>query len=350
MFSIGGMMKLSKKAFVVLLLTLFSLSVLGYSQESKEKPVKIPREVAKIIEANLAQRQAQIDIPLSYFKTLYFPYQNDYFTCFFLKIKNSALGYEAATVEEKKEKAKKEEEKKVGEEQKVLSCNIDFFFRIYSLNKDGQVNKIHKEIYLLYGDQVVSENYNPDEENVYSFGTLFPPGHYLLSAAAASPDLAKIGLVFQEFYLPIPSDLEKNLELTPLLFLKSMKRMPSPDSVISLYKNLFHYSLLEVEPLFDHEFSSSEKLDIFYFILGGTPSEDGKFSFEINYVYRRGEQEVVKFQPQILDKVPAPVVSLPLDLLFADKILEPGEYTLEITVKEKVGRKEGKGKINFIIK
>jgi len=348
MFSRGEIVMLSKKTFVVLSLTLFILPVLIFSQKIKEQPVKIPKEVAKIIEANLPQLQARSDIPLSYFKTLYFPYKNDYFTCFFLKIKNSALGYAVAELEEKKEKAKKEEERKVEEEQNILSCTIDFFFRIYSLGKDGQVNKVYKEIYLPYGDRVDSKVYNPEEENFYSFGTILPPGHYLLSAAAASPDLTKIGLIFQEVELPFASEFEKNLGLTPLLFIKSMKRMPSPDSVINLYKNLFHYSRLEIEPYFGHEFSSSEKLDIFYLILGGIPAEDGRFSFEISYVYKKGEQDVVRFQPQVLDKIPAPIVSLPLDLLFPDKKLEPGEYTLEITVKDKIGKKEGKGKINFM--
>lgn len=59
---------------------------------------------------------------------------------------------------------------------------------------------------------------------------------------------------------------------------------------------------------------------------------------------------MVRFQPQILDKVLAPIVSLPLDLLFQDKKMEPGEHTLEITVKDKVVRKQGKGRANFLTK
>jgi len=341
-------MNLSQKLFTVFILTLFLFPVVGYGQEvQEEKPIKIPEEVAKVIETNLAARQARLDIPLSYARTLYFPYQNDFFTCFFLKVQNKALGYEAPFMEEKIEEA---EEKGVEEEEKILSANIDFFFRIYSLGENGQVMKIYKEVYLPYADQVESGEYDPEEENIYSFGTIFPPGHYLLSAAAASLDLTKIGLIFQEFYLPFPSDFKKNLSLTPLFFVKSIKRMPSPDSVINLYKNRFHYATLEIEPLFDYEFSLTEKLDIFYFILGGTPGSDGKYNFEATYFYKKGEEEVVKFAPLLLENIPAPIVSVPLPLFFKDKKLETGEYTLEITLEDKTGKKEGTGKINFIMK
>lgn len=338
-----------KKFSTLLIFVLLFLPVFSISQKAEEEAqVKIPKEVAGIIETNLPAREAKPDIPLSYVQTLYFPYLNDYYAVFLLKIKNQALGYVAPFLAKDKKEAKEKEEE-AEEEAQILSCNVDFFFRIYSLGKDGQVKGIHKEIYLPYADQVESKSFNPDEENTYSFGTIFPPGHYLLCAAAASLDLSQIGLIFQEFYLPIPSDFKKELGLTPLFFVKSLKRMPSPDSAINLYKNVFHYAVLEVEPYFDHEFSLTEKLDIFYFILGMTPGEDGKFKFEVRYTYKKGEEEVVKFEPKV-ENVPAPIVSVPLDLLFEGKKLERGEYILEISIKDQNGKKEGTGRIRFIIK
>ncbi len=341
-------MNLSRKIFTSFILSLFLFPVFSYGQkDQEEKPVKIPEEVNTLIKTNLEARQERLDIPLSYVKTLYFPYQADYYAVFFLKIKNNALGYTAPFIEEKKQK--EEEVKEIEQEEKALSCYVDFFFRIYSLDKNGQVKGINREIYLPYADQVESKEYNPEEENFYSFGTIFPPGHYLLCAAAASLDLTKIGLIFQEFYLPFSSDFKKNLGLTPLFFVKNIKRIPSPDSVINLYKNFFHYSFLEIEPHFEHEFSLKERLDIFYLILGGVPADDGKFSFEISYVYKKGEEDVIKFKPRV-ENIPAPVVSTPLLLLFEEKKLEAGEYILEITIKDKVGKKECKGKILFITK
>ena len=339
-------MNLQQKVFTVFILTLFLFPVFSYSQEAQEEqPVKIPEKVAKAMDANLPARQARPDIPLSFVNTLYFPYQNDYFTCFFLKLKNKDLGYVAPFLEEKKE-----EEKEVEEEEVILSCNVDFFIRIYSLGKDGELKSVHKEIYLPYADQAMSTEFDPEEENVYSFGTLFPPGRYLLSAAAASLDLSKIGLIFQEFHLPSPSDFRGNLGLTPLFFIKSIKRMPSPDSAINIYKNFFHYATLEIGPFFDHVFSQTEKLDIFYLILGGIPDENSRFSFEVTYIYKKSEEEVVKFEPQMLDNIPAPIVSIPLPLLFKEKKLDPGEYILEINIKDKIGKKEAKETINFVIK
>lgn len=350
-------MDLFKKSLTVSILILAFCSLLAsdYGQAvQEEKPAKIPKEVIKIIEENLIGRQTQADIPLAYLQTLYFPYQSHYFACFFLKIKNESLGYAPPVVEEKKEKTKKEKKKEkevsVEEVRKILSCHADFFFRVYSLSNDGQPLGIHKEIYLPYDDRAEEEDYHPEEENVYSFGTLFPPGRYLLSAAAASMDLSKIGLIFQEFYLPLPADFDSSIGFTPFVFVKNIRRMPSPDSVITIHKNLFHYAFLEIEPLFNPQFSPPQRLDVFYLILGATPAADGRFNLEVSHAYKKGEQEVVRFEPHRLENVPVPIVSIPLPLVFADKKLEPGEYTLEISAKDKVGNKEGKGTTHFTLK
>jgi hypothetical protein len=337
-------MSISRKILSVFMFIFFLAAVLSFGQQAEEKPVKIPKEVTQVIETNLAARQAQLDIPLSYTQTLYFPYQQDYFTVFFLKAKNQDLGYQSPFMGEEEETEEESEE-----EESILTCQVDFFFRVYSLGEGGEIKGVHKEIYLPYADQMVASDFNPEEENSYSFGTLFPPGRYLMAAASANLDLSRIGLVFQEFYLPSDKELKKDLTLTPLFFVKNMSRMPSADTVINIYKNVFHYATLEIEPYFDHEFSLKEKLDVFYFILGATPSREGKFSFDVSYIYKKGEEVVLKFEPQALDNIPAPIVSLPLPLLFGEKNLEPGEYTLEINIKDKVKNKEGSGTINFKI-
>lgn len=345
------MMKSLQIIFIFFISILLFFPTISRCQRTEEEAVKIPKEVASVMEANLPAREPKLDIPLSYVKTLYFPYQNDYYAVFFLEIKNKDLGYFSPFFAENKKKGQQEgkKEEQIQEEEQVLSCNVDFFFRIYSLGEDGRVKNIHKEIYLPYADQVGSKDYNPEEKNTYSFGTMFPPGQYLLSGAAASLDLTKIGLFFQEFYLPTPSDFKKSLELTPLFFVKSLKRMLSSDLAIALYKNIFHYATLEIEAHFDHEFSPQEKLDIFYFILGMNPGEDGKFKFEVSYIYKKGEEEIVKFEPRV-ENVPAPLVSVPLSLSFEEKKLEPGEYMLEIRIKDKNSKKEGSQNISFILR
>ncbi|MFQ6069151.1 MAG: hypothetical protein ACE5LC_01345 [Candidatus Aminicenantales bacterium] len=336
-------MKSYFKFVSLLAVSLLFLSTLIQAQkQQKEEVVKIPPEVKKVMDENLPARQSRPDIPLSYFRTLYFPYQTDYYSVFILKMKNRDMGYVTPgstekTIEEQEEEA-----------ETVLTCNLDFFFRVYSLDKKGEVKGVVKEIYLPYADQLLSSEYDPEEENYYTFGTIFPPGRYLLAAASASLDLSRIGLVFQEFYLPSQSDFRKKLGFTPVFFIKSLKRMPSPDSVILLYKNLFHYSYLEIEPRFSPQFTPQDRLDVFYFILGATPGEDGKYTFEIKYTYKKGEEEVVKFKPKV-ETIPAPIVSVPLQLSFSDKKLEPGEYTLEISLKDMVGRKDGKSTVSFFI-
>lgn len=344
-------MRIVNKILIFFIAILLFFPAISRCQEKEEGSAKFPQEVVNVMEANLPAREPRQDIPLSYMKTLYFPYQNFYYTVFIFKIRNRDLGYGTPFFAEEKEgdNEKEKQEKEIQEQEQMLSCHADFFFRIYSLKKDGQIKEIHKEIYLPYADQVSSGDYDPEEENIYSFGTIFPPGRYLMSAAAASLDLTKIGLIFQEFDLPSPADFKKNLKLTPLFFVKSLKRMPSPDLEIILYKNIFHYATLEIEPHFDHQFSTQEKLDILYFILGLNPGDDGKYNFEVSYTYKKGEEDVVKFEPRV-ETVPAPIVSVPLGLSFEEKLLEPGEYILEISIKDQNSKKEGRGNIIFSVK
>ncbi len=73
---------------------------------------------------------------------------------------------------------------------------------------------------------------------------------------------------------------------------------------------------------------------LLYFILGMNLGDDGQFKFEVSYIYKKGEQDVVKYEPKV-ENAPSPLVSVPLGLLFEEKKLEPGECTLEIGVKDK---------------
>lgn len=340
-------MKPLKKILTVVIATTFSFPLINTAQQKQEDQLaKIPKVVSKLMEENLPTRNVNLDIPLSYMQTLYFPYQNDYFSVFIFKIKNQDLYY-ASPVQNEEHMQNTEQE--TSQEEQNLTCAADFFFRFYSVGDNGQVKNIHKEIYLPYADQVDLKDYNPEEENFYSFGTIFPPGRYLLSAAAVSLNSAKIGLIFQDIYLPASSEFKKSLGLTPLFFVKNMKRIPAPDSTIILYKNRFHYATLEIEPYFEHEFSQDEKLDIFYFILGLAPTEEGHFKFEIRYTYKKDNEDILKFEPR-LETIPAPIVSVPLDLTFPDKKIDPGEYILEISIKDQTSKREGLNNIGFIVK
>jgi len=340
-------MKPQKKILSVFIATAFLFPMVNNAQQKQEEQhAKIPKVVANLMEGNLPTRNAKLDIPLSYVQTLYFPYQNDYFSIFIFKIKNQDLNYASPlqTVEQKQET-----EQNVSQEEQSLTCAADFFFRFYSVGDNGQVKSIHKEIYLPYSDQVDPKEYNPEEENIYAFGTIFPPGRYLLSAAAVSLNSAKIGLIFQDIYLPSSLEFKKSLGLTPLFFVKNMKRIPAPDSSIILYKNRFHYATLEIEPYFEHEFSQNEKLDIFYFILGLAPTEEGTFKFEVSYTYKKDNEDILKFEPR-METIPAPIVSVPLDLSFQDKKIDPGVYILEISIKDQTSKREGIKNIDFIVK
>ncbi|MEW6455252.1 MAG: hypothetical protein AB1410_00875 [Acidobacteriota bacterium] len=334
------------KIFPIAIFLIFSIGINYAKEKKKEETVKIPKEISQIFDANLPSKQERFDIPINYAKTLYFPSRENYFAYFFFKIKNGDLNFQPVVIQPEKEKKPEEQEQK----EDKLVCNMNFFLRIYSIDEKGEVKKIFKEIYLPYFEEKKVEEYNPEEENFYSVGTIFQPGKYLLGLAITTVDLKKVGMIFEEFSLPSQSSLRRKITTTPLFFVKSLKRISQADTEVKIYKNLFHYSVLEIEPKFVNKFSPFDNLDIFYFILGSQPDENGKFDFEINYKIKRGEEEAVKFSPQKLDDVPAPIVSLPLPLSSSEKPLEPSDYILEITIKDKNGNISGKEEISFKVK
>jgi hypothetical protein len=58
---------------------------------------------------------------------------------------------------------------------------------------------------------------------------------------------------------------------------------------------------------------------VFILHVSRAPSDEGKYDFEINYLYKNVEEEVAKFKPQVLKDISAQIISLPLPLLIGEQ-------------------------------
>ena len=298
--------------------------------------IKIPSEVREIFDEGILTKIPRTDITVNHLRTLYLPAQeNNVHAVFLIKLKNADLNFQ--------EEAKTYELTEEDATSKMLFSDLDVFLRFYKMEK-GKVKGMFKEIYIPYPLEVEREGFNPEEENLYYIGNPLPPGDYLLALAFASTDLSEIGTTYIEFSLPDPLSFQRKLETTPVLFVKSLQRISSPETEVKVHKNCFFYSVLKIEPKLENIFHQGETPDIFYFIYGARPNQEKKFDIEIDYKVKKGKEDVIKYATQTYS---SPFINHPLPLKIGEKYLEPGQYTLEIKIKDKISNLSMKKDIPF---
>jgi GWxTD domain-containing protein len=304
--------------------------------EVSYQEIKIPSEVGEIFNENISTRAPRTDITVNYLRTLYFPAQeNNVHAVFLLKLRNADLNFQ--------EEAKTYELTEEDAASKMLFSDLDVFLRFYKMEK-GKVKGMFKEIYIPYPLEAEREGFNPEEENLYYIGYPLPPGDYLLALAFASTDLSDVGTTYIEFSLPDLLSFQRRLETSPVFFVKSLQRIASPEREVKVHKNFFYYSVLKIEPKVKNIFHRGETPDIFYFIYGARPNQEKKFDIEIDYKVKKGKEDVIKYATQTYS---SPFISHPLPLKIGEGGLEPGQFILEIKIKDKISNLSLKKDIAF---
>ncbi len=312
-------------------------------KKQEEEKVIVPKEVGMVFDQGISTRVPRLDIPIEFTKFYFFPaQQNHVHSVFIFKMKNQDLGFQEIKLQTEKKTEKKENPQETVPVELITDLNA--FLRFYKM-EDGKITGIFREVYIPFQIKKKKEEYNPEEENFYSVGYPLPPGKYLLAFAVTSIDLTKIGTVYKEFELPNPLKLEKELVLTPIVFLKSFKKLQTVETLPAVHINSFRYSILEIVPKLDLTFSKTEQPDIFYYVYGARPNpQTNKYELEVTYQILKGEEAVIKFKPTVFE---IPLVSHPLPLKKQDKFIEPGDYTLLIKIVDKVTNASLTKKVNF---
>ena len=177
--------------------------------------------------------------------------------------------------------------------------------------------------------------------------------------AITSLNFEKIGTQYFEFSLPNPFSFTDSLETTPIFFVKSMKRISSAETKAEVHKGFFTYSMLQIEANFRRIFSSGDNFELFFYVFGAQPLENGKYNIEVYFEVLKGEEKAIRFAPGTYD---APLIDQPLPLRRTVIIkseegerketrdLEPGKYTLSIKITDKVSGKSISKTIDFEVK
>ena len=339
------------------------------NQKDKEKPASpsqqkifIPKEVKAILQEGLAAKQGRQDFPVSIFHSLYLPAQQNFQVIFFMNIKNSALGYgPAGAVSSPGEKPKEKptpESEAAGSQANLLEAKFNVFLQ-FSRLEEGSEPKVANEVYVPTTIQVEEAAFDPEKEDIYSFGYPLPTGHYVLALAVASLDLQKIGTAYYEFTLPDASTFSKAMDTTPIFFVKSLEQTEAAETRTILHKGYFTYAVLKIIPNIDKVFSVGDNLDIFFFIFGLQQNEQQQNTVEVNFEVKKGEEAAIRWAPQTYN---SPLISQPLPLKQTliiksqagekteQRDLGPGKYTLVISTQDKVSGNSVTKTVDFEVK
>jgi hypothetical protein len=363
-----------KKIIVPVLVAAVALSLVsglsaGQKQKDKEKPqtkqeqekIFIPKEIKAILAEGLPAKQGRQDIPVSIYYNLYLPAQQNFHDIFFLKMKNSSLGFAPVSATPAVPPAppkKGPQQAAVQETPQILQANFILFIQ-FNLLKEGAQPESVKEIYVPCTIQVPAEGFDPEAEETYTFGYPMPAGHYILAVAVTSPDLKTVGTAYYDFAVPDPAGFAKSLETTPIFFVKEMEQMEGVETRTVVHRGFFTYSVLKVIPNLDKTFAAGQNIDIFFFIFGTQPNAQNQYDIEVNFEVKQGEKSSIKWAPQTYQN---PLISQPLPLKQTlniktgdqerteTKDLPPGDYTLVIQIKDKISEMTVTKTVDFTMK
>ncbi len=359
---------MKKKSLIIPVIALGLIAILApkpcaqpQNQQAQQQRVIIPPEVKTVLQAGMQSREPRLDIPFAFVdKEVYLPAQMNLHRIFFFKVKNADLGFSTAAKPEEKQAEKKAEQEVSSFESRpaMLSARNHLFMHFRQL--DGTFNQ---EVYIPMNLQVDGASYDPEKEELYTVGYPMPPGKYVLATAIASQQLDKIGTQYLEFELPNPTSFTDTLGITPVFFVTKMNQMSAPETRTELHKDFFTYSVLQVEANMDHVFSAGDNLDIFFFIFGAQPNEQGRNDIEVTYEVAQNDEAIIRYAQTTYEMA---LVSQPLPLKRTVLIrttkedetterqeqrdLEPGTYTLSLEITDKLSGKTCKEIVSFEVK
>jgi hypothetical protein len=211
--------------------------------------------------------------------------------------------------------------------------------------------------------ELENASYDPEQEGIYTTGYPLPPGNYLLSMAVTSTDFQKIGTQYLEITLPDPLSFADIIDTTPIIFARDIKQIATPETTAEVHKDFFAYSILQIEPNLDRIFSPEENLDVFFFIFGAQADAQNQSDIDVHYEVYKDEELVINYAVQ---KYNSPLVSQPLPMKKTvlvrttkgtetsetreQRDLEPGSYSLSITITDNISTKTVKKTIDFQVR
>lgn len=287
------------KKTLVLLMLILTFGILN------AKEPKFPKGISQMLDKTIKGEFTQNDLNASFIKDLYYPAQagNIYF-----------VNFVKATLPEIEE-----------------GKPAHLFIRLY--NKKGKK---------------VEDLYAPINKvsDVYSFAITFKPEFYYLSVLMATNDFKKLSVLHREIN---GSHLinSRKLSITPVVFLKGMKKLPEIIKEFRCYNGEFPLGLYMIYPFIENRFAGGQTPGIFFFIIGAEAKRPANtYNIVVSYEIKKGGKTVSKFPKQELTYS---VVYQPIPLKSHGKPLEAGDYELHIKIRDMNSRNKFEETVPFKI-
>jgi hypothetical protein len=324
-------------------------------QKEEQVPLYIPLEVKLLIQEGIDGRIARTDIPFDIIPNLFLPAKDNISTIFFFRAKNADLMFTPITPlpPEQTENAQAPSENRT-------EFNVFAQFNKIENNKTIVFKEAYIPVELKW--EAGASSFDPEAESLFSFTYPLPSGKYVLALALASPDLQKVGINYYDFALPDPDVLykQKRIETTPLFLVKKIEETPAAETIVQLHQDFFVWSILKIYPDFTAKLEPGDTANILFFVYGARPDEQQKFSVEVNYEVKKGEDPdpVLRWESRTYE---TPFIQQPLPLLKTmiikddkgerqeQKPLDPGSYNLIIKITDKTTGASTEKKLPFEI-
>jgi hypothetical protein len=331
------------------------------AQEKAQEKVFIPPQVKAAIQEGLATKQGRQDIPVSIIYSLYLPTRDvgNFHNVFFMKLKNSGLGFAPPTAAPPAPAPKKGPQEAVPQEvPELLQAGFNVFLQFNKIEGEEEP-QMAREVYVPTTLQVPAAGFDPEKEEVFSVGYPMPFGRYLVAIAVTSMELEKIGVAYTEIDLPDPGKFTKELDTTTIFFIKQMDQMEGVEQRTFLHQDFFTYANFKIVPNVEKVFNPGDSLDIFFYIFGTQPNEQQQFQIEVNFEVKKNEEFAIRWSPQSYVN---PLISQPLPLKQTVKIkdekgerteqrdLIAGQYTLVVTITDKISGNTAVKTVDFEMK
>jgi len=182
-----------------------------------------------------------------------------------------------------------------------------------------------------------------EKPKTYWLGFFLPPGDYKFYLGIMDSASNKVGTFFQE--LTVPNFKSGELHLSSVLIAKQFIQRESGAWELNKVNELVQFGPVAFQADLKNVFSREEQIEFFFLVSGyAIDSATQRPSFSIQYDIKHNN----KIIGQIPDKISSnPAISQPLPLKVLQ--LEPGEYTIEITVFDNISKKESKKSVSLFL-
>ncbi len=348
----------AKRTFGLLLLFVFSMSLLAASAEAppnaqrppqKSQPaaqerVIIPKEIKAVLQEGLISRQGRQDIPFEITENLMLPAQKDLYPVFFFKVRNGDLGFAPSA----------------DATMPGFEARLNVFLQFLQEDASG-VPQINREVFVPFAVQVPSEGYDPDAVEWYSVGLAMYPGNYTLAMALTSTDLQKVGVEYFDFVLPDPASFQQSIETTPIFLIKELNQTSAAEQRPVIHKGMFTYAILQITPLLDRIIVPGDTVELLFYVFGAKaaemedPQQRPQFDIDVEYLVNKDDDSLEENQKLRIrwpvQKYQSPLVSQPLPFppkqtvivkdekgeeKQEDRDFEAGKYILHVKIKDNI--------------